>query len=279
MILTPDHPLLLLSKDFADLCRPLELFQINHFTYQKQFDDGSRISLSNKPQWIADYYNLALYQTSLFEKKPSEYKSGFNIWIGDYDLEVYRHGRQNYNTAHSITITEPQHDSNENYLFSTPNDKQQAIHFLANNMDILYHFILFLKDRGRHIFKAAEKNKLNLYQSFQFDTQKSKYIDDKNFYQEMMALKKLFYTNTPVQRYVFEKGEHKGVKLSHRELNCLIYLLQNKTAKETAQLMNLSCRTVESYFNNIKNKLNCENKIELVQKFKYDKLSFAMPTK
>lgn len=52
--------------------------------------------------------------------------------------------------------------------------------------------------------------------------------------------------------------------LSSQERECLKHLLQGKTAKETASLMNLSFRTVEYYFENVKNKLQCFYKRELI---------------
>lgn len=270
----PSHPFTLLSHDFAELCKPLAEFHINHFTYQKQFNDGSQISLSNKPQWIADYYNMNLYQTSLFEEKPSNYKAEFNIWLGEYDLEVYRYGRIYYNTAHSITITEPNHDGCEHYLFSTPPEYEQAIHYLSNNMDILYRFILYLKDRGAAVFKAAHTSKIIVQRSFEHKDDKS-LLNDK-FYQQMQAAKRNFLKNTPTPRFIFEEGEDNGIKLTQREISCIISLMQNKTAAETAALMNISRRTVESYLDNIKIKLNCNTKSDLVQKIAKNKFLLSL---
>lgn len=58
-------------------------------------------------------------------------------------------------------------------------------------------------------------------------------------------------------------------KLTNREVDCLSYVLKGKTLKETADILNLSKRTVESYFENIKSKWGCKNKTELlIQAFK-----------
>ncbi len=51
--------------------------------------------------------------------------------------------------------------------------------------------------------------------------------------------------------------------LTERERHCLLCLLQGKTAKETASLYKLSYRTVESYYEKIKKKLNCPTKRDL----------------
>lgn len=51
--------------------------------------------------------------------------------------------------------------------------------------------------------------------------------------------------------------------LSSRERQCLRCLLEGKTAKETALIYKLSPRTIESYFEKIKQKLKCTNKRDL----------------
>ncbi len=51
--------------------------------------------------------------------------------------------------------------------------------------------------------------------------------------------------------------------LTERERQCLQCLLEGKTAKETAILYKLSYRTVESYYEKIKQKLNCPTKRDL----------------
>ncbi|HSX26735.1 MAG TPA: ester cyclase [Chlamydiales bacterium] len=56
---------------------------------------------------------------------------------------------------------------------------------------------------------------------------------------------------------------NKAALLSKRERECLTHLIQGKTAKETAALLKLSPRTVESYFENIKEKLKCSHKGDL----------------
>ncbi|MCK4870980.1 MAG: helix-turn-helix transcriptional regulator, partial [Gammaproteobacteria bacterium] len=56
------------------------------------------------------------------------------------------------------------------------------------------------------------------------------------------------------------------VHLSDRQIECLTYLLAGYTAKEIAQILGLSFRTVESYVEIIKQKHGCPNKKELIRK-------------
>lgn len=61
-----------------------------------------------------------------------------------------------------------------------------------------------------------------------------------------------------------DKLRQQTASLSEKERECLKYLLEGKTAKESAYLMKRSFRTIEYYFENIKNKLNCFSKRELI---------------
>ena len=54
--------------------------------------------------------------------------------------------------------------------------------------------------------------------------------------------------------------------LSMRELECLFFLLRGKTIKTIGQILRLSPRTVESYINQIKFKMGCSTRIELIEK-------------
>lgn len=53
-------------------------------------------------------------------------------------------------------------------------------------------------------------------------------------------------------------------KLSVRELECLFCILRGMSAKKVGEIIGLSKRTVEFYMENIKNKLGCSSKSELL---------------
>ncbi len=267
MLINAKHPFLQMSCELTQVCQPLELFYIYHFTYQKQFHDGSRIILSNKPQWIEDYYNLALYKTSLFEEKTSLYQSGFQVWFGDYDLEVYRHGKQYYNSAHSITITQPQEDGCEFYFFATSAENYAAINYLTNHPDILYHFIAYFKDKTAKLLNRVYNKRLLISDNNKNMDSVQLHLINQSFYHKMDALNKRFFQATRIRKYLYDDK----VKLSEREIDCLFHLINNKTAKETGDIMNISHRTVESYLENVKLKLSCNTKVELITKLKTDK--------
>jgi DNA-binding CsgD family transcriptional regulator len=54
--------------------------------------------------------------------------------------------------------------------------------------------------------------------------------------------------------------------LTNRERECVFLLIRGQSAKEIGTLLSLSKRTIESYIENIKNKMNCKNKAEILVK-------------
>lgn len=56
------------------------------------------------------------------------------------------------------------------------------------------------------------------------------------------------------------------IDLSQRQSECLFFLLRGKSAKSIAKLLNISYRTVESYIEDIKYRLACSSKSEIIEK-------------
>ena len=65
-----------------------------------------------------------------------------------------------------------------------------------------------------------------------------------------------------------------GAYLTHQEYRCLKHIIQKKTLSETAHCLNLSPRTVEFYFNNIKKRFNVKKKKQVIALFTQQKKTF-----
>ncbi len=275
MLLSSTHPFLDLSSQLSELCHPLTDFGITHFSYFKHLTTEQRIGLSTIPKWLSEYYNLDLYKSSLFENPMNEYQASFDLLIGsdEVDLEVYCHSREYYNFTHSISIIEPTIDGCEFYMFSTSPDNIAAIHYLNAHREILYHFILYLKDKGKALFAKAHQNAIKLPCTQKWvDNAKIEYFLYKESKSQMDVLKRNFFKKTPVHQYQVEQPNLPSAKLSTQELNCIFFLLNNKTTKEIASKINVSQRTAEAYLENIRNKTGCQSKQDLLRNFSSNRL-------
>lgn len=60
--------------------------------------------------------------------------------------------------------------------------------------------------------------------------------------------------------------ELKDLKLTKREKQCVFYMIRGKSAKQVAEILNVSPRTIEHYCEILKTKMNVNSKSELIEK-------------
>lgn len=266
-ILTRNHIFLTSASDIDTILTPLKRFGITHFTYMANYLDGKQVYLSNHAQWVEDYYRLNLYKSSSFEANPVNYQNGYSIWQPDAATEVLTHGRQYFDSDNGITIIQKNNACCEFYFFSASVSNRSIINFYINNLDILDNFINYFKLSARDIIKKAENNKIylsNHYTSLGKDTANAAL----NVYTD---LRQAFLSEVNSQSAVMHSvgqgiNQLGNFVLSKRQAQCLQYLLEGKSAKQTANMLNLSTRTIEFYLDNMKKKMNCRTKLELAGK-------------
>lgn len=66
--------------------------------------------------------------------------------------------------------------------------------------------------------------------------------------------------------YIIGQKVSSPIKLSPRESECLFFLLRNRSAKETARLLNIEPKTVQKYIEYIKIKFNARTRSEIFDK-------------
>lgn len=60
-------------------------------------------------------------------------------------------------------------------------------------------------------------------------------------------------------------AKYEGIYFTQREAECMLLLLNGKTISKTADTLCLSPRTIEFYLKNMKTKLGCRTKFELIE--------------
>ena len=98
------------------------------------------------------------------------------------------------------------------------------------------------------------------------------HMQDKNCSNMLWDPDQMNIKSSPAQltpkRYYVSCGTQSNY-LTHAELNCFLLLCQGKTVKQVAVKLQISNRTVESYINRVKSRLNYYSTsqiLELVQK-------------
>ena len=72
-----------------------------------------------------------------------------------------------------------------------------------------------------------------------------------------------WFKKTNIERF-FIPNQEENLYLTKREAECVAYMIDGATAKQTAKVLGISFRTVEHYFKQAKEKLQCATKDELI---------------
>ena len=147
-----------------------------------------------------------------------------------------------------FSIVENKGDHFEVHLFSNNCKDNVSINTYLTNIELLKKF-------GRH-FKQSAEPLIKKMKSERYNIAKEK---KDNFY----VPAKNYPSMDKAQVDTFLKLIS---PLSKREQECLALFQQGKSARATAAILGLSSRTVEAYFENIKNKLGCYSKWELLDR-------------
>jgi len=263
--LIENHVFLTFSATINEICEPLKKIGITYVTYLKNFEDGSHINLSNSAQWIEHYYKFKLYETSLFRSKLNNYNSRYFFWPTDSHLAVFKHGRNYFDSDNGITVIENADTYNEYFFFSGSRKNKWLKNLYVNNLDVLENFIAYFKNKLQDIMGEAEKSRIyipkQLDQIILEDTEINTLYEN-----ELSELKQTLLRRGVITPAAQALNREIIPLLSKREMDIVTFLLNGQTAKETASKLFISSRTVEAHLNNIKEKLKCRNKFELVNK-------------
>lgn len=158
------------------------------------------------------------------------------IWLPTDWPEMMIDAAINYNIANGITIAERNARYVDYYCFGADAKKFSIVNnFYLVNLDLLQNYGHYFKEKANLLIDHFEKDKIILSNTIE--------IDDS-------ALTNQFYLSN----------------LSNRQLQCANLLLEGNTVKEIAAYLNLSPRTIETYIDHLKHKLNCHTKTDLIVK-------------
>ncbi|MBS0272533.1 MAG: LuxR family transcriptional regulator [Proteobacteria bacterium] len=241
-----------------DVCQPLfKAFGITHFGCLRIFENGQILRIANNENWTQSYFQHEFYNDlDLYNMKHVPInEQRFASIIGTPQSEHCKMLHSEFNIWNFMLIYERFSTYGDFWFFGTTRDNSQIINFYINNMNVLQHFILYFKNRAEHLYDIRDSSKLISTQITPLKENIIEEIDIHNFLQKIPHAK--HYLN----------GKHSGKFLSRREADCLLLFAQGRSMKEIGEHMGLSPRTIETHINNIKNKVDCHTKGELISIF------------
>lgn len=224
-------------------------FNIFYYTYFKVQSDGRFITLSNNPEQLNFYYVEKYYLNNPYLVDPNLLKSGlvFTATTKDEEyLNTINTSLNRFQMDNTFLMLDKKGEQVEGFLYATkPNES--TFNYISN-LDILKKFNWFFNREMSSVIKKMYSEEFNL-----------KAAKGINFFKRKEGLP------LAAKDKISQDFLKMISPLSPQEEKCLDLFRSGYSAQATACIMGLSRRTVEHYFESIKNKLGCYSKWDLLK--------------
>lgn len=246
----------------AQLCAPLERLKIKFFSHVRIFPNNDVSILCTDGDVVQKCAESGHFQAARYNKKPGYFESGYYLWendiLADHEKE---HAKvlKKCGLGNGFTIVRQEDEYCDYFHFASTPDNDAINNFYLNNIDLLEKFVLYFEQKTKELRLMVDKMPISMKQVEEgdFSEQAADFVDP--------AEREAFIIDIN-QDSLIALNDPSTMSLTSRQKQCVYWLLKGKTAWETARILNLSQRTVEHYLQNIKAKLNCRTKFELISK-------------
>jgi DNA-binding CsgD family transcriptional regulator len=258
-----------ISTDIKTICEPLKQFGITYFAYAKIFDDNTQAPLITHGDSLYHHWQKGF---PFCPPLPIE-DQGKKIHcmpflskdIPKLAMKLFDDNRELFNVSHPIYFLERHKDYTEYYCYAAEAHNAGIINFYLSNIDVLEKFKFYFKDKAKKLMEFPEKNRLSLHPKMCLQIKETLTMDENK---KQKILRELCSKNYTLSLH------GKDILLTKRELDVLRCLSQGCTIKETARIIKLAPKTIEHYFDNVKIKMDCKKKSEIIKILSDAKLFF-----
>jgi DNA-binding CsgD family transcriptional regulator len=215
----------------------------NYFQYLRCYIDGSFSLLTNNMGLTEEFAKFPDSQLifSSFDEGDSQKYSYWFLWdeeLPDFPVSL---ARDKFGLHHGLTLVRRSRNYYDMIAVALPNAKNNINTFYLNKQKIIENFI-----------NNFDKNNLDLLRYLAKHSIQLPYVNRDVNYQ------KICLSNNKIKIL----GREKMTYITGQELACVQLLLQGATIKQIADLLKISPRTVETYFNRIKLRTGFTNKAD-----------------
>lgn len=246
----------------AQVLDPLKVhFGIDVFWHYSIQPDGHFMHLSSTPDVMEGYFENGNHLSNPFFKHPKYYKPQAILThqIKDIDYQkTLEFTKKQYKYDRSLLILDQKENGYHGIGFATTHDSQQLNH-LFQDLDLVHKFLKYYHTEMEEVFKKVDDQKIPLAQILG-----TRFLTP--------PAPNLFGVSKMKRRLFLDAIGHKKslikIHLTPREIDCIAWHLQGKTAAQIAERLQLSRRTVEHYMETLKEKLGCRSKTEIYDSIK-----------
>ena len=250
-----------LVNDIVSICHAHPVFnEINahSFVFHRLYNDGSRMFFCSSHEWTDHFYKKNYFAASSFQK--FYHSKEVMLWkewpLNDLSfIKLINDAKENFNFSNGIIINKKHNNYIDSFaLRGFAYDEGINDRYFSQFVSI-EQFIDHFLDKSKKIIDTSFKNRLVIPENVVKLYNVENVSDTKEHINAVLNNffgKKLFIDNN-------------GLFFSVRESECLVLLVLGRSMKEIADKLCISMRTVEFYINNIKFKLQCGYKSQIIE--------------
>lgn len=236
------------DRKIKKICEPLvDHLDIPVFAYYFVEADGSFGFLTNSLDFNSYYFEENIYLANPYFAHPAFFRSGYAMLPCSSDEETQKKLNIRFSADHMFLHVKTNSNVMESFIFANLHEGLKDGQNYMMKIDLLDKFCKYFKRETSDLIQKMKGAHYNIKEE---------------------RGESLFESAPDVPLAAYDPKVKNFLKkvtgLSRQEQICLEHFQQGKSAQATGALMNLSQRTVESYFESIKNKLGCSSKYDLL---------------
>ncbi len=243
-----------ISADF------LKNFNLSGMTYYRIFNNNKLFRFCSSERitkifFEKQLYNENNYDYSLLKERVS--RCAYSLDVGEQKPDMPK-ATHSINIWNSCGIFKKYKNFIDILYVGGDPHNYSLFNLVYNDKHLLNHFFIYVKS---HAIPLIQNENVLISRTEKVLNHEIEEVT------KIKELKKNYIERTKIDRY-FINIKGKDIPLSNREYHCLRMSLSGKSYKEIALELALSPRTVESYINICKVKINVDSKIELANLLK-----------
>lgn len=259
------------GQKFIKLCQPMANYLgVTHVIYLLVSKEGMMFNLCTHPDWIERLLQEQYYKLDPLMVHPNNMHNGFFFDSASIDLEfkdtLLYDAVINFNWCHSFAYIEKIPSGGYfGFDFGTAKENHTMISRLVNETVIIKKMIRELHKKIMSLIENWSEFMMDFasLKGDLFVTQKGLVFNDVS---EIKPKIKILNETGLWKGQAFDYDGLLTVSLSPQEIHCLRLYLEKRNLKKVAVDLGLALTTVSSYIENLKEKLHCYHKNDLLER-------------
>ncbi len=248
MILPKDHICYEIEGKVQKLIAPLtKLGDISYFCYGVNYPNTSGFTLTSCVQYYENWLQKEFPLRGFF------YRTGWHLNDKLRPNEEIEVGKK-FDLGDLITFVEHHHDKTIILEFGSYIENKSVINFYLNNQNLMKKF-------GNYFLESIHSWLPTIHKQL-ITPSSTMVIKDKTIEPHSKN------HNTTCVKNLMQDLSYPFNLLSKRESECFSFLLQGYSIEKMSEILKVAVPTIANYIARIKAKLNCSNRMEMIQKAK-----------